>query len=317
VIEKSKSGIFIIAEIIRSIHPTGRRIVFACSKLVFSVFFFCASLSVHSSDWLSLPIEDWSDNLPHECTSWYHSIAGECPVKVYMHDFKVHISPSIYESGNEDTKKLIESFYSRLGVMIYEYGIPEEILESFREETAIYLAITSGNTDRFFPCNWQVTGCTGYGATEEDWSKEIVQVGINLRWENARRSVLLHEFAHVYHRNMIPDSFDNNCLKLAYEHVTQKLNLYQRNQTHYYVPSSEVIPIQDEPRFTTPYAGVNHIEWFAEISTRFWMGAGEYYPFDRYDLYEYDPLGYIAMFFVWQPDFLPQLAETTCRAEDF
>lgn len=282
-----------------------RTLISAICALVFPVFVFAQEAS-----WYSLPIEEWG-SLPRECTSWYHSPGGgECPAVTTMHGFKVHISPSLWRGGDSANKRSVESFYSRLGSMVYEYGIPEAILEEFRK-AAIYLAKVTSDSDLRFPCDWSVTGCIGYGQT--------TQVGINLQWNNARRSILMHEFAHIYHEFMIPDGYDNNCIQLIYQNVTEKKNLYQYEKRHYFVPDRDTRPVHDEnPEVTGPlYAGVNHREWFAEVSARYWIGAAEYYPFDRYDLHEYDPLGYLAMFFLWQPEFLPQMAGIECSADDF
>jgi hypothetical protein len=94
--------------------------------------------------------------------------------------------------------------------------------------------------------------------------------------------VILHELAHAYHD-----------LVIEYD---------ERIQTVYKVIRSAGLYANVRRGFDTHhhgYALTNYREYFAEITTMY-FGHNSYYPFDRFDLKHYDPIGYKLVEDMWE-----------------
>jgi hypothetical protein len=94
--------------------------------------------------------------------------------------------------------------------------------------------------------------------------------------------VILHELAHAYH--LLTIQYDGK-IKTAYK-VIRNAGLYANvrrglDMNHH------------------GYALTNYKEYFAEITTMY-FGHNSYYPFDRFDLKHYDPIGYKLVQDVWE-----------------
>ncbi len=93
--------------------------------------------------------------------------------------------------------------------------------------------------------------------------------------------VILHELAHAF--NYLQRRFDNK-IKTAYDVILRAglyANVRRGFDTHHH-----------------GYALTNYKEYFAEITTMY-FGHNSYYPFDRFDLRHYDPIGYKLVEEMW------------------
>lgn len=95
--------------------------------------------------------------------------------------------------------------------------------------------------------------------------------------------VLLHELGHSYHWYI---GFDNEIIKNAYENVkNSKDKLYEN------IP----FVLGGNKR---AYALTNCMEYFSEL-TECYFGLNDFYPFNKKELKEYDPLGYNMCQKIW------------------
>ena len=86
--------------------------------------------------------------------------------------------------------------------------------------------------------------------------------------------MVLHEMAHAYHHQFLPDGFDNADVKAAYLRA-KRAGLYDKVQR---------INGRDEKA----YAMQDPMEFFAENSEAL-FGTNDFYPFVRSELNRHDP----------------------------
>ena len=103
---------------------------------------------------------------------------------------------------------------------------------------------------------------------------EIANARNFVNWSIAQPYCVLHELAHAWHHQQLPEGFGNKEIALALEHAKQKKK---------YGP---VLHINEKSR--QAYAGTNPMEYFAE-STEAFFGTNDFYPFVRSELNQYDP----------------------------
>jgi hypothetical protein len=99
----------------------------------------------------------------------------------------------------------------------------------------------------------------------------------------AERCVILHEFAHAIHQQVIGGR--NDSVRATYAAAMDR-GLYNESKT----VTGKVVP--------KPYASANDHEYFAEL-TCCYMDKLHYFPFTRDDLKTHDPNGYKLMEAVW------------------
>lgn len=102
------------------------------------------------------------------------------------------------------------------------------------------------------------------------------------------------QLAHAYHHHVIHNGLQNQCIRRAYIKAMDKGLYEQVDQSHH---RSGVQPHRRVRRDRAD-ASWNHVEWFAETAVSYFMINDEY-PFDRHDLYEYDPDGYTIQRHFW------------------
>lgn len=95
-----------------------------------------------------------------------------------------------------------------------------------------------------------------------------------LAWTKDQPCMVLHELAHAYHHQVLPDGYDNADLQEAFARMRESkkyaevLHISGRKQEHYSL--------------------TNAMEYFAESSEAF-FGTNDFYPFVRAELREFDP----------------------------
>jgi hypothetical protein len=97
-----------------------------------------------------------------------------------------------------------------------------------------------------------------------------------------QRCVLLHEMSHAVHTHAL--GYDNATIRSAYAQAMER-RLYSESKDWL-------------GRKIIPYAQTNAREYFAELSCAY-LSRLNYYPHDRQDLMQYDPVGYRLMELSW------------------
>ncbi len=95
---------------------------------------------------------------------------------------------------------------------------------------------------------------------------------------------LVHELAHGFHHYGIDDGFDNEIIEEAYEDQLA-LRLYS------YV-------LKDDGDYDEAHANSNAVEYFAHLSTKYWLVDSEY-PFVSAELKHHDPWGWQIVDAAW------------------
>ena len=103
---------------------------------------------------------------------------------------------------------------------------------------------------------------------------EIANARNFLSWTLEQPWMVLHELAHAYHDQFLPDGFENRRLKERFQ-AARTSKIY-RNVLHY------------NGKEEVAYAETNPMEYFAEASEAF-FGENDFYPFVRAELKRHDP----------------------------
>lgn len=111
---------------------------------------------------------------------------------------------------------------------------------------------------------------------------------------------VLHELAHAYHSRFLPNGFDNPEIKAAYE-KSKAGGRYEKVDRR---------DAQGRVSTGRAYALTNPQEYFAETTEAFY-GTNDFFPFNREQLRQTDPVGYALMEITWcvSPNFVVILGE--------
>jgi hypothetical protein len=104
---------------------------------------------------------------------------------------------------------------------------------------------------------------------------EIADAANFLAWAKDQPWMVLHELAHAYHHQFLPDGFDNRDLRTAWHRATGEQKRYDA-----------VLHING--RTVRAYAANNPMEFFAEASEAL-FGTNDFFPFVRAELASHDP----------------------------
>jgi hypothetical protein len=105
-----------------------------------------------------------------------------------------------------------------------------------------------------------------------------------LEWEKTQPWMVLHELAHAYHDQFLPDGFDNADVRAAFESAREQ-NLYDH-------------VLRENGRTEKAYAMTNQMEYFAECSEAF-FGTNDFFPFVRAEFEKHDPGGFDVLSRAW------------------
>ncbi len=105
-----------------------------------------------------------------------------------------------------------------------------------------------------------------------------------LEWEKSQPWMVLHELAHAYHDQFLPDGFDNSDVRAAFESARDR-KLYDH-------------VLRGNGHTEKAYAMTNPMEYFAECSEAF-FGTNDFYPFVRAEFEKHDPKGYDLLSRAW------------------
>ncbi len=116
---------------------------------------------------------------------------------------------------------------------------------------------------------------------------EIANARKFLKWTKDQPWMVLHELAHAYHHQFVPDGYENEEVKQALESARAE-RLYDG-----------VLRIQG--KVEPAYGGKNPMEYFAEGSEAL-FGTNDFYPFVRAELEQHDPRLYRLLEKLWNGD---------------
>ncbi len=106
-----------------------------------------------------------------------------------------------------------------------------------------------------------------------------------LEWTKDQPWMVLHELAHAYHHQFLPDGYDNRELRTAWRRATADEKRYDAVQ---HINGTTV----------RAYAANNPMEFFAEASEAL-FGTNDFFPFVRAELASHDPETYALVRRLW------------------
>ncbi len=113
---------------------------------------------------------------------------------------------------------------------------------------------------------------------------ELANVRKFLAWSLEQPWMVLHELAHAYHHQFLPDGFENAEVKARYREAMS-------SKTY-----ESVLRING--RREKAYAASDHKEFFAEASEAF-FGTNDFYPFVKSELQQHDPRTFALLERLW------------------
>ena len=114
---------------------------------------------------------------------------------------------------------------------------------------------------------------------------EVANARNFLTWTRQQPWMVLHELAHAYHHQFMPDGYDNADVRETLR-VAKEQKLYD-----------SVLHING--RNQRAYALTNPMEYLAEASEAY-FGTNDFFPFVRAELKKHDPAGYALMQKIWE-----------------
>lgn len=118
-------------------------------------------------------------------------------------------------------------------------------------------------------------------------SVEIGSAQAFLRSHRQQPAVMIHELAHAWHHQFLPDGYANAEIRAAYEQAVASGDY------------EEVLHVSG--RRTRHYALSNPMEYFAEGAEAY-FSTNDFYPFVRAELKEHDPVLYALLERLWHED---------------
>lgn len=198
--------------------------------------------------------------------------------QVSLSGFKILINPNIAEKA--ETKEALEILSKNL-VEITKILKPLQVTRLKNVPIWIQYKLVSNKAMWYHPNkDWLVSN--GYPA-EMAKSVEINNVRNFIDWQGDQPFMVLHELAHAYEdlylgeiQNKIAEAYNNAVSSGKYNNVPYIRGGKQK-----------------------AYALNNKTEYFAEL-TEAYFGKNDYYPFNKADLEEFDPVGYKLMQSAWE-----------------
>ena len=119
-----------------------------------------------------------------------------------------------------------------------------------------------------------------------------------LNWNREQPWMVLHELAHAFHHQFLPNGFDNPLIQSAYQRAMSK-KIY-----------AKVLRISGHEE--KAYATSNPMEYFAEATEAF-FGTNDFYPFVSAELGRHDPDAYALLSKIWGKDEPKAVRKTAVR----
>ena len=113
---------------------------------------------------------------------------------------------------------------------------------------------------------------------------ELANARTFINWVHRQPWMILHELAHAYHNQFLPDGFENGPVLAAYRNA-------RASKRYDHVLHHDGLSMR-------AYAMNNQMEYFAEASEAM-FGANDFFPFVRAELRAHDPNGFDALREAW------------------
>ncbi len=197
--------------------------------------------------------------------------------QISLSGFRIMVNPITAE--NEETKEALAILADRLELITKT--LPSKHLEKLKK-VAFWMQYkeTTGGMAYHPSKEWLISN--GY-TPEMEKSIEIQNIRHFIDWQGDQPFMVLHELAHAYDdlylgemQNQIVQAYENAVSSKKYESVPYIRGGKQRH-----------------------YALNNKTEYFAELSEAY-FGKNDFYPFNREDLKQFDPMGYQLMQDAWK-----------------
>lgn len=201
---------------------------------------------------------------------------------VEIEGWKIHVEqPLIQGQASKwgQVKRELESQFYQIG-----RAVPAPALAKLRR-VPIWIHLTSPETKcaAYHPGAQWLTEHKMNPAMAKGF--EIGNADNFIAWTHQQPWMVLHELAHAYHDQFLPQGFDNPDLKAAYE-AAKASKKYEKAL----VWSGERI---------SHYGMNNPMEFFAEASEAY-FGQNDFFPFVRAELRDYDPATFALVERLWK-----------------
>jgi len=202
--------------------------------------------------------------------------------------WKVYIEPALLESENQprghESIAMLRNHLERIRVLV-----PEPALSKL-QQVGIWIEVDHPLTDVVpgpYHCSPQWLAENGYDVRMGDCVHVTRADSLLDRQQMLKHPmVILHELAHAYHDQFMPEGYQNKRILQAYRNAMDK-GLYDRVLDH-------------KGRTVKAYATTNQMEYFAE-ATEAYFYRNDFYPFVRAELKEHDPVMHDLLVEIWGP----------------
>ena len=208
-----------------------------------------------------------------------------------MHGFTVRVSADLLER-----EELAEETLLVLEKQVFDMvrRLPDHAVEKLTEiETWVEYETEGARAAMCYHVSEGWLRANGYNP-EKVQSVEVSNAQAFLNHTNEQPSMVLHEYAHAWHHNFLPDGYGNAKIEDVYE-AAKESGDYE-----------EVRHINGSTQ--RHYGLTNPMEYFAEASEAY-FGINDFDPFVRGQLKHFDPKGYELIEEKWgvaeQPEFEP------------
>ena len=207
-----------------------------------------------------------------------------------MHGFTVRVSAGLLER-----EELVEQTLLVLDEQVFDMvrRLPDHAVEKLRDIPIWVEYEMGGAAAMCYHVSEGWLSANGYNP-EKARSVEVSNARAFLNHTIQQPSMVLHEYAHAWHHNFLPDGYGNAKIEAVYEAAKESgdyeavRHINGGTQRH--------------------YALTNPMEYFAELSEAY-FGINDFEPFVRGPLKHFDPKGYELIEEKWgvaeQPDFEP------------
>lgn len=202
-----------------------------------------------------------------------------------LEGFNVLVEDNAFVSDSTRTEQGVKLLESKL-LEITQLGLSQLVMDSLRAVPIFMDWNTTTGAAVYHPGRqWLLDN--GY-IPQKAKCIEISNINNFINWTGQNQPMMvLHELTHARHHRVF--NFNNTELLMAFENAVES-NLYTNVSYHRGNEKYETV--------AKAYALNNQMEYLAEI-TEAYFGTNDFYPFNRFELRQYDPIGYQAVESIW------------------
>lgn len=213
--------------------------------------------------------------------------------------FKLFVQNDSYTNHPQETQAAISLTQSKIDEMI-NFSFPSALMDVL-SNTPIFIDWNSLSSvaARYNPDkNWLINNGL---IPEKEKAIEITNVNNYVNWTNLNQPyMLLHELTHaLYHQKFnnnhpaVTYAYNQAIASGKYQGSSYKTNIGSYADVNYHAGNNVY------KKVAKAYAITNQYEYFSEI-TEAYFGKNDYYPFNKEDLKNYDPIGYKTVEIIWK-----------------